>query len=132
MYLLPEGLLLAEPLLNFLLEAVSLQGLLLLLYLLQLGPQSPLLLLEEVADGLKVVQLVLEGPLALVLLEDFADLVDGGLGDAVPGEGELEDILVLADDLLEEEGALEVDVVVLQVDLLDAAEGKLVAGLLVL
>lgn len=132
MYLLPEGLLLAEPLLDFLLEAVSLQGLLLLLYLLQLGPQSPLLLLEEVADGLKVVQLVLEGPLALVLLQDFADLVDGGLGDAVPGEGELEDILVLADDLLEEEGALEVDVVVLQVDLLDAAEGKLAAGLLVL
>ena len=75
---------------------------------------------------------MLEGSLALVLPKDFIDLIDESLRDAVLREGKLEDILVFEDDLLKEVGALEVDVVVLEVDLLDAAEGKLTAGLLML
>ena len=65
---------------------------------------------------------MLKRPLGLVLLEDFIELINAGFGNAVPEQGELENVLVRSDDLPEHFGSLDVDIVALKVDLLDGCK----------
>lgn len=61
---------------------------------------------------------MLKRPFRLVIFENLIDLINASLGYAIPEQGELENILVSSDDLLEYFCSLDVDIVILKVDFL--------------